>query len=137
MAKQQSVGELFSRVLKLGSLLIGAIAVVGGLIGWLAAGLNGLSSALAGAALALVFVSFTALTIKFGAKLPLGGFFGLVMGGWLLKLVAFIAAIAFLKNAEWVNGPVFFFTIVASILGSLALDAVLVLKSRIPTFETK
>lgn len=137
MAQQQTASELFTRVLKLGALLIGGIAIVGGLVGLLVAGTNGLFSGLAGAALALVFVSFTALTIKFGAKLPLGGFFGLVMGGWLLKLVGFMVAISLLQRADWVNGPVLFFTIVASILGSLALDAVLVLKARIPTYETK
>lgn len=134
---QQTAGQLFTRVLKLGSLLIGGIALVGGLVGLLVAGTSGLLSGLAGAALALIFVSFTALTIKFGVKLPLGGFFGLVMGGWLLKLVGFMVAMSLLQRAEWVNGPVLFFTIVASILGSLALDAVLVLKARIPTFETE
>jgi hypothetical protein len=40
--------------------------------------------------------------------------------------------IAALKGAEFINGPVLFFTLVAAILGTLAVDSVLVLKARIP-----
>ena len=86
--------------------------------------------------MALAFTALTALSVQFGAKLPLGGFFGLVMGGWLLKLVAFIAAIAVLKSAGWVNGPILFFAIVASVLGNLAIDAIVVFKSKIPTYQS-
>lgn len=126
---------MFGRVLKLGSALIGAIAILGGAIGFLAVGINGLYSALIGAALALVFVSMTALSILIGGRLPLGGFFGVVMGGWLVKLVGFIVAMKLLVAADFINGPVLFFTIVASVLGTLALDAIVVMRSRIPTFE--
>jgi hypothetical protein len=126
---------MFARVLKLGSALIGAIAAVGGAIGYLTVGLNGLYSALIGAALALIFVSMTALSILIGGKLPLGGFFGVVMGGWILKLVGFIVAMKLLVTADFIDGPVLFFTIVASVLGTLALDAIVVMRTRIPTFE--
>lgn len=126
---------MFARVLKLGSALIGAIAILGGAIGYFAAGVNGLYSALIGAALALVFVSMTALSILIGGRLPLGGFFGVVMGGWLVKLVGFIVAMKLLAAADFINGPVLFFTIVASVLGTLTLDAIVVMRSRIPTFE--
>lgn len=135
MTSVTSSSKLFARVLKLGAALIGAIAVVGGAIGYLAVGVNGLYSALIGASLALVFVSLTALSILIGGKLPLGGFFGVVMGGWLVKLVGFIVAIKLLATADFIAGPVLFFTIVASVLGTLALDAVVVMRSRIPTFE--
>lgn len=124
--------SLFRRVLALGSVLIGAIAVIGGLIGYLVAGTDGLSSALIGASLTLVFVSLTALSVWLGSKLPLGGFFGMVLGGWLVKIVGFAFVIAALKDADFINGPVLFFTLVAAILGSLAVDSVAVLRARIP-----
>lgn len=124
--------RLFQRVLTLGSLLTGAIAVVGGLAGFMVAGLAGLVSALIGAALTLVFMSLTALSVWFGSKLPLGGFFGMVLGGWLIKIVGFAFAIAALKGADFINGPVLFFTLVAAILGTLAVDSVAALKARIP-----
>ena len=130
MSKASS--KLFTRVLTLGSALIGAIAIIGGLLGFLMAGLAGLTSALIGASLALVFVTLTAMSVWLGGKLPLGGFFGIVLGGWLLKIVGFALVIAALKGAEFINGPVLFFTLVAAILGTLAVDSVLVLKARIP-----
>ena len=77
----------------------------------------------------------TALSVQLGAKLPLAGFFGVVMGGWLLKLVGFIITMALLKSADFINGPVLFFTIVVSVLGALAIDAVVVMRSRIPTYQ--
>ena len=128
----KAANNLFTRVLTLGSALIGAIAVIGGLFGFLVAGAAGLTSALIGAALTLVFVTLTALSIWLGGKLPLGGFFGIVLGGWLIKIVGFALVIATLKGADFINGPVLFFTLVAAILGTLALDSVLVLKARIP-----
>jgi hypothetical protein len=137
MSKIQNTSQLFSTVLKLGFLLALAVAVVGGAIAYFFAGLNGIFSALAGASLALLFVSLTSLSVWIGGRLPLGGFFGVVMGGWLVKLISFVFAIAILKDADWVVGPVLFFTLVASVLGSLVLDAVLVLRAKIPTFETK
>lgn len=130
-----TTNQVFSRVLKLGTILIAVIAVVGGALGYLFAGTNGLTSALIGSGLALLFVSMTALSVQLGAKLPLAGFFGVVMGGWLLKLVGFIITLALLKSADFINGPVLFFTIVGSVLGALAIDAVVVLRSRIPTYQ--
>ncbi|AIC47238.1 hypothetical protein [Rhodoluna lacicola] len=124
--------NLFTRVLTLGSALIGAIAIIGGLVGYLVAGAPGLTSALIGAGLTLVFVTMTALSVWLGGKLPLAGFFGLVLGGWLVKMIGFALVIANLKGADFINGPVLFFTLVAAIIGTLAVDSVLVLKARIP-----
>ena len=126
--------NLFRRVLVLGSSLIAAIAMIGGLVGFLVAGLAGLTSSLIGAGLTLVFVTLTALSVWIGGRLPLGGFFGVVLGGWLVKVIGFVLVIGSLKGADFINGPVLFFTLVAAILGTLAVDSILVLKARIPVF---
>ena len=127
--------KLFSSILKKGSLLIGAIAAVGGLIGYLVASTNGLVSALIGAAMAFVFVSMTAGSVWLGCKLSLGGFFGVVLGGWIVKLLGFIVLVATLRSADFIVGPVLFASVVASIIGSLVLDAIVVTKTRIATFD--
>lgn len=123
---------VFTKVLKLGSLLIAGIAVVGSTIGYFAAGLPGLLGALVGAAVAFVFVSLTALSVLIGGKLSLGSFYAVVLGGWLLKVVIFIGTIAIIKQIDGLNRVAIFATIVASVLGSLAVDGFVVTKSRIP-----
>ncbi|MFM5904971.1 MAG: hypothetical protein ACKORF_02570 [Micrococcales bacterium] len=129
------VSQLFGRVLKLGSLLIFAIALVAGLIGWLVAGTNGLVSALIGASMALVFGTLTALSVWIGGKLSFGAFFGIVLGGWLVKVVLFLGLVVSLRGAEFIDGKVLFFTLVASILGSLGIDSMVFLKARLPIGE--
>jgi hypothetical protein len=131
MSKLTSTGEIFAAVLKQGLMLVLAIALVGGGLGFVFAGAAGLISGLIGAALALVFSSLTAFSVKFGGQLSLGGFFGVVLGGWIVKLVGFIVLIALLKGATFIAGPVLFFTLVASILGTLIIDTLIVMKSRI------
>ena len=123
---------VFTKVLKLGSLLILGIAALGSLIGYFSAGISGLMGALVGSSLALIFVSLTALSVLFGGKLNLGGFYAIVLGGWLLKVVLFIAAISIISQIDGLNRIAIFVTLVASVLGSLAVDAYVALKSRIP-----
>jgi hypothetical protein len=123
---------VFTKVLKLGTLLIVSIAILGSAIGFFAAGLSGLFGALAGAVIALVFVSLTALSVLVGSKLSLGAFYGIVLGGWLLKMVLFMIAISVLRQIDGLNGSAVFGTLVASILGSLAVDAYVVINSKIP-----
>ncbi len=127
--------ELFARVLRLGSILIAGVAVLGGAIGFFAASVAGLISALIGAAMALVFVSLTALSVWIGGKLPLGGFFGVVLGTWLVKLIGFFILVLVLKHASFIVGWVLFISIVGAVIGSLAVDAIVVLRSRIPTIQ--
>jgi hypothetical protein len=131
MSKPTSISEVFSAVLKQGLYLVAAIAILGGGLGFVFAGVAGLVSGLIGASLALVFSSLTAVSVYFGGKLSLGGFFGVVLGGWIVKLIGFIVLIALLKGAAFIAGPVLFFTLVASILGTLVIDSLIVLKSRI------
>lgn len=123
--------EVFSKVISFSALAVGAIAIVASALGWIFAGINGVYSALIGAGVCLGFSLLTALSVKFGGQLNLGGFFAVVMGGWILKLVLFFILIAFLRRAEFINGPVFFFSLVAAILASLAIDSMVFLKARI------
>jgi hypothetical protein len=127
--------QLFKRVLLWGGLLIAAIAILAGAAGWFIAGLNGLLSALVGAAIAFGFVSLTALSVWLGGRLSIGAFSAVVLGGWILKVVVFLAVIALLRRADWVDGPLLFITLVASVVGTLAIDSWVFLKARLPFSE--
>jgi hypothetical protein len=127
--------QLFKRVLAWGAVLIGGIAVLASVLGYLLVGQKGLISALIGASMALIFVSLTALSVWIGGKVSLGGFFGMVMGGWLLKVVLFLVLVGVLKRATFIDGPTLFLTLVASILGSLAIDSLVFFRARLPMGE--
>ena len=113
------------------------LAVVGAVVGFLVAGTDGLWSALAGVLIAALFLAITAASILianrwFGDALYVPIFFGIVLGGWILKFVVFLIALFVLRDQPWIVGPVFFVALVASVLASLAIDVVALLRMRVP-----
>lgn len=133
--KFDSAATIFRKVLVRGLWLLLVVGVLAGVIGYLVSGMAGLFSGLIGAAMTLLFVSLTALSVMIGAKLPLGGFFGVVMGGWLVKMVLFMVSVRLLQDVSGLDHKVLGFTLIASILGSLGIDAYTVTKSRQPIVE--
>lgn len=129
--------QVFAKALKLSALLVVSVGVVCSVVGYILVGTDGVLTALLGAAIALVFTSMTILSVLFGARLPLGGFYGLVLGGWLLKVVLFGVLLAALQRMDFIHGPTLFFAIVLSVLGSLGIDSWVVLRSQVPTIESR
>ena len=114
-----------------------ALLVVGGLVGYLVAGTDGLWSALAGVLIAALFLAITAASILianrwYGDALYVPIFFGIVLGGWILKFVVFLIALFVLRDQPWVVGPVFFLALVTSVLASLVIDVVVLMRMRVP-----
>lgn len=114
-----------------------ALLVVGAVVGYLVAGADGLWSALVGVLIAALFLGITAASILianrwFGDPLYVPIFFGIVLGGWIVKFVVFLIALFVLRDQPWVVGPVFFLALVASVLASLVIDAVVLLRMRVP-----
>lgn len=132
-----TVAPLLIRSLIAGAIVAGVVAVVAGSIGWVVAGLPGLLGGLLGAALSAVFLGLTALSFLLAGRVARGDgtsplFFGVILGVWLLKLVAFvIAAIAF-RSFDGVDPVVFFGAVIAAVIGSLVADVVALARSRIP-----
>ena len=130
-----STNDLFIKAIKYGALLAVGIAGIGSLVSVLTVGMSGVTAALIGAVVSTTFSLMTIASVWLGSRLPLNGFYALVLGGWLLKVVMFGVVLALLQGAENFNGPVFFFAIVAGVLGGLGIDSWLVLKARIPTID--
>ncbi|MCU1419934.1 MAG: hypothetical protein JWR57_1103 [Mycetocola sp.] len=134
-ASQPTSVPVLRKILVYGAILALGIAVVGAILGGIAAGLSGVLSALVGTLMAVVFMGITAGSILIanryaGRESAIGAFFGIVMGGWLLKFVVFLVLIFLLKDLPWVQPVVLFLSIVAGVVGSLVVDAVVVLRSR-------
>lgn len=122
-------------ILRYGSLLALAIGVVGAVVGGLVVGPTGVLSALIGTLMAVVFMGITAASILLanrfaGTEAAIGAFFGIVMGGWLLKFVVFLVLMLLLRDQPWIEPVVLFLSIIAGVIGSLVVDAVVVMKSR-------
>jgi hypothetical protein len=114
-----------------------ALAVLGGVIGFLVAGSEGMWSALAGVLLAAVFLAITSLSILianrwYGQDLYVPLFFGIVMGGWILKLVVFIVVLLVIREQAWIQPTVFFIALVVSVMAALAIDVIVLMRMRIP-----
>ncbi|GAA0959679.1 hypothetical protein [Frigoribacterium faeni] len=122
---------IFVQVLRYTAVLALVIAVVGGGVGYLVAGADGLWSALLGTALAVVFAAITAASMLVAIRFELAAFFGIVMGAWLLKLVIFIALLLLVRDQPFVNDVVLFLSLVVSIVGTLAIDALVVVRGRL------
>lgn len=120
------------RALTLTLILAALIAVVGGAIGYAVAGTDGLLSALIGTGLAIVFAAITTVTLLAAIKMSFNAFFGVVLGSWLVKAVLFIALLAVVKGLPFVQPMVLFLSICAAVIGTLAIDVVVAMKSRMP-----
>ena len=123
--------SIFTKILTYTGFLALAIAVVGGGLGYALAGTDGLWSALVGVALAVVFAGITAASMLVAIRFRLAAFFGIVMGAWLLKLVIFIALLVVLRDQPFVDDVVLFLALVVSIVGTLAVDALVVVRGRL------
>lgn len=128
---------ILGRAVKYGAILAVAIAVVGGVIGFLVAGTPGLVSAIIGALLTALFMGFTAGSIIVASRVTKDDassvlFYGIVLGAWLLKFVVFIVIMIALRNQPFIAPFVMFISILAAVIGSLVVDVLAFVRSRVP-----
>ena len=123
--------------LKWPAIAIGILAVAGAVVGFLVSGVPGLVSGLLGAAMWLVFLAITSLSIQLAINAtkddpgsPL--FFGIVLGSWVLKLVLFVVLSIWLRAQPWLDPTVFFVTVIIAVVGSLIFDVIAFQRARVP-----
>ncbi|CAD6000414.1 hypothetical protein [Agreia sp. COWG] len=131
-----SARPIFVRILRLGGILALAIAVVGGVAGYIVDAERGLVSALIGTVMAIVFTGLTAASILIanrfsGREFFTAFFFAIVMGAWIVKFVIFLVLVFLLRDQEWINPLVLFLCIIAGVLGSLIVDVLVVARTRL------
>lgn len=126
------------RALKYGGILLAILVVLCGSIGFAVDGMKGLWGGIIGALFAAVFNGLTAASIAFANRFfdrefYLGAFFGIVMGGWLLKIVIFFIVALLLQDQLWVNPKIVFVSAIIAIICSLALDVWIMKTCKVPT----
>jgi hypothetical protein len=132
-----SVAPILTRALRYGGFVAAAVAVIAGGIGLLVAGVPGLLGGLGGALLSAVFLGLTAASILLAGRLSKGdmtspAFLGIVLGVWALKFIVFIAVALLFRGQAAVDPYVFFFSVIAAVLGSLIADIVAFVRARVP-----
>ena len=135
--RMPSSQPILLRAMRWGLLASLALIVVFAVIGWFVSGMTGLVGGALGAAFAGVFLLMTAGSITFANRFIeqdfyVAAFFGIVMGAWLLKIVAFIIAAVLLRDEPWLNPTILFLGVVAGVIVSLVIDMIVVSKSRLP-----
>lgn len=129
--------SVLTRALVFGGVLTVGLALVGALVGYLVAGRSGLISALLGTSLTAVFMGFSTLSVFAADRISKrrgtnSGYFGIVLGMSLLKFPVFIAVLVLVRGQQWLNPYVFFFALVAAVIGSLITDIVALAGARVP-----
>ncbi|MCZ4068035.1 hypothetical protein PUW79_10045 [Microbacterium sp. NE2HP2] len=119
-------------------LIVGAVvAVVAAVAGAVVAGPEGAWSGVIGAAVGVIFPALTALSILianrwYGQDTFLPIYFGIVMGGWVVKFALVLVALLVISRIEWIVSPMFFFALVAAAIGAITVDLVVMARMRLP-----
>lgn len=124
------------RALGWGAVATVALMLAFGVIGFFVSGSQGVIGGVLGAALAFVLLGLTIGSIAFANQRFIQHenyvviFFAVVVGAWLLKLIAFIVVVVLLRDAPWLDTRIMFFSLIAGIVVSLIIDVLVVTKSR-------
>ncbi|QIM17069.1 3-oxoacyl-ACP reductase [Leucobacter insecticola] len=115
-----------------------ALIVVFAGIGWLVSDTRGLVGGVLGAAIGGILLGITVGSIAFANRFIespsyIVVFFVIVLGSWILKFIGFLVAAVLLRDQSWLDPKVMFFGIISAVIVSLALDVLVIAKSRIPT----
>ncbi|GGA58969.1 hypothetical protein GCM10011490_06180 [Pseudoclavibacter endophyticus] len=122
---------VFRRVLKWSAIVVAAVAVVGGVIGFIVAGAPGVFSALIGAGMTLLFTGITVLTLILAARLDTMYFLGVILAAWLLKFVLFLGTLFAIRDQPFIHDWMLWGSLVVAVVGTLAVDVACVVTARL------
>jgi hypothetical protein len=133
----QSLLKPMGAVLRLG-LLLGAVGIPLAMgIGYVVAGMPGLWGGRLGFGISLVFFTLTAVVAIATARLQPQWLGLAVMVSWLVKLVALVVILIVLDGQDFYSRGVFFGALLISTFGYLAMEAIIVARTRVLYVETE
>lgn len=120
------------RTLRVGGLGLLVLTPLAAGIGWAVDGSAGLAGALIGVLVPAVFFGLTAVTALVTLRLSPGALGAVVLGSWVVKLVLLIIVFSLLNRWEGWSRPVFAVTFLVCVIASLALEALMVIRTQQP-----
>lgn len=122
-------------VLRWGTLAAVGALVLAGVVGYLVDGSSGLWGGVLGIAVPVAFFTVTVIVAIVTVRLRPEILGAAILGSWILKLIILIAVLAALSNADFYNRTVFFIAFTLGTVGYLILEAVIVVRTRVPYTE--
>ena len=113
-------------------LLVGALVVLGVVVGALVSGLPGVYGALIGAGLAAFFCGTTIWSMMRTVGSSPTTMAAVVMGSWIAKVVVLVVVLALLRGADFYDRVILFVVLAAGAVGSALLDYRAVKSGRLP-----
>lgn len=132
---ERATRGMYAVILRRLGILVVALAVLGSGVGYLVAGMPGVWGALMGAGIAALFMLGTVVTMMITADKPLPVATAAGVGGWGAKMVLLFVVLLIVRGRDFYSPGVFFVVLVLAIVGSLAVEMVAVLRSRVPTVD--
>ncbi|HEY0118321.1 MAG TPA: hypothetical protein VGC04_06055 [Cellulomonas sp.] len=126
---------VFRRALRDVAILLGALLVLGLVVGGLVAGLPGVWGALIGWGLAVVFSTTTIVAMVRTSRSSPAAMAGVVMGSWLAKVLVVVLVLGLLRPLDFYSAPVLGGVLVIGVIGSALLDYRAVTLGRVPYVE--
>ncbi|MFC7406310.1 hypothetical protein [Georgenia alba] len=130
-----AVRAMYSTMIRRTAVLVAVLAVGGGVVGYLLAGMPGVWGALLGATIAALFMVATVVTMLLTADRPLTVVNVAVVVGLLVKLLLVFGVLVLLRGRDFYDPGVLFGVLVVAVIGSLLIEAVGVMTTRMPTVE--
>ncbi|TDE96030.1 hypothetical protein EXU48_07255 [Occultella glacieicola] len=130
--RTSAVLDLIRRVLKRLLLAGAAIAVVGAVVGLIAAGLPGLWGALVAVAIGLVFTATTVAALYLVAGRGPELLQVVLLGGWIVKMGLLALVLLWLREQDFYSLPVFLVTLFVQVIVAVVVELYTVVTARIP-----
>ncbi|MCL2467566.1 MAG: hypothetical protein FWF02_10800 [Micrococcales bacterium] len=112
--------------------LVGALAVVGGVAGFVVDGWTGVVSAMLAVVLVLFFCGTTVVSVQRTAGKDPAQMIMVVMGAWVVKMLVVFVALAVLARQSWVHPLVLGIVLAVGVIGAALLDYRAVATARMP-----
>lgn len=129
---QVELSRVFRRAVRGVLVLTAALVVLGGVVGWLVAGLPGLWGGLLGGLVGGVMAAATPATMLATARSSTTAALGGAVGSWLLAALVLVGAVLGLRATGAVHMPVFGGTVVVGLLAAVVVQMRAALGGRVP-----